>query len=79
MNESNKGFAELIERRLPKRDIVTSAEVASAFDVGRSMVQGWCESGRLTAVVYEAPPPRTVYRATRAAVLELARKMEEGV
>ncbi len=72
------GFVELIDSRLPRHDIIRTAEVAAAFDVSRTQVLSWCESGRLEAVRYSAPDAPAIYRATRAAVMELARKMEAG-
>jgi len=72
------GFAATIDRRLPSRDILTVPEIAAAFDVGNKVVAAWIEDGRLPAVRYSTSPDRNVFRATRAAILTLAQRMENG-
>jgi predicted site-specific integrase-resolvase len=71
-------FAATIDRRLPRRDIVTVPEMCEAFDVSGKTVHAWIEDGRLAAVSYSTSPERNVYRATRTAVMELANKMQRG-
>jgi len=71
-------FALTIDRRLPRRDIVTVPEIGAAFCVGPKVVAAWIDDGRLAAVSYSTSRARHVYRATRTAVMDLAGKMERG-
>lgn len=91
---SSHHFREAVEARMGRRTWFCVAEVAGVFDVSESTVREWIEEGRLVAANLNADrtapvdaarpglgerPLRPYWRITRAAVLDLAARMEQGI
>ena len=87
-------FKEAVEARMKKQEWFCVSEVAGVFETSETTVRGWIEEGRLAAAnlnagrrapVDEARPGlgerplRPYWRITRAAVLDLAARMEQGI
>jgi len=87
-------FREAVEARMKKQEWFCVAEVAGVFDVSESTVREWIEEGRLVAANLNADrtapvdaarpglgerPLRPYWRITRAAVLDIAARMEQGI
>lgn len=70
---------ELFDRRLPRHDLVTVAEVADAGNISRSVVSEWIESGQVPAVnLASRPDGNARWNMNRDAVIEFIRKRREG-
>lgn len=69
----------VIERRLPKADIITVTDVCVAADVSRHVVQSWIDTGQLPAVnIASRPDGSAHWRIAREAVLAFLRTRREG-
>ena len=69
----------VIERRLPRSELVTVTDVVVAADVSRHVVQAWIDTGQLPAVNIAARPDGSAHwRITREAVLAFLKSRREG-
>ena len=81
------GYAKLIESKMQSQQQFAVCEVAEIFDVCNTNVREWIEEGRLLAAdlnkerlshVDRNKPMRPLYKITRDAVLDLARRVQGG-
>jgi len=81
------GYAKLIESKMQSQQQFAVCEVAEIFNVCNTNVREWIEEGRLLAAdlnkdrishVSSDKPMRPLYKITREAVLDLARRVQGG-
>jgi hypothetical protein len=87
-------FREAVEARMGRQTWFCVAEVAGIFETSETTVREWIEEGRLAAANLNAGrtvpidaarpgmgerPMRPYWRITRAAVIDLAARMEQGI
>jgi excisionase family DNA binding protein len=70
-------FHELVDRRLPKCDLCSLPDVASAFRCSRSLVYQWIRSGEIAAANLGSAG-KACWRVQRADVVAFARNRGEG-
>ncbi len=87
-------YTQQVAARLKRQDAFGTVEAAGCFGVSETTVREWIEEGRLNAADLNAGrvrpvdpdepgrgtrPMRPYYRITREAILDLARRMDNGI
>lgn len=81
------GYVELIRTRMGHQDQFSVYEAAGVFKVSETVVREWIEEGRLLAANLNRKRPskvdsrndmRPLWRITRSAILDLAKRAQGG-
>jgi len=80
------GYAKLIESKMQSQQQFAVCEVAEIFNVCNTNVREWIDEGRLLATDLNKDrishvsdgPMRPLYKITREAVMDLARRVQGG-
>lgn len=85
--QQTDGYVELIATRMGRQDQFSVYEAAGIFKVSETVVREWIEEGRLMAANLNKQRPskvncrnemRPLWRITRAAILDLAERVQGG-
>ena len=85
--DRKSGYAELIEKKAGKQEMFGTVETAGIFKVSDEVIRAWTEEGRLLAIntnvqrasrVNPGKPMRPTYFITKAAIMDLAERLERG-